>query len=125
MRVLTAICIAMALSSGGTAYAAAGAGHGPSDSWAEMQKFEYYLGDLAGALEVCRMYGMHAEMRELASLTPYGAIGMQAWAAYDDIRGGVCGRVRTAAKSVLGDKDKLLDYLRAKYDCRSGACIER
>lgn len=125
MKSLAAACIALALLGSGTAQAAAGAGHGPSSSWNEMQKFEYYLGDLAGALNVCRMYGMYAEMRELASLTPYGKIGMQAWGPYDDIRGGVCGKVRGAAESVLGDKDKLLDYLRAKYTCSSGDCVER
>ncbi|WP_193371257.1 hypothetical protein [Pelagibius marinus] len=125
MKFFAALCIITALFGSNAAFAAAGAGGGPSDSWNEMQKFEYYLGDIAGALNVCRMYGMHAEMRELASLSPYGKIGMQAWAAYDDIRGGVCGRVRTAAESVLSDKDKVLDYLRAKYDCSSGECIER
>ena len=109
----------------GTVLAAAGAGHGPSDSWNEMQKFEYYIGDIAGALNLCRMYGKHAEMRQLASLTPYGKIGMKSWGPYDGIRGGACGRISSAAEEILGDKEKLLDYLKAKYDCSSGECVER
>jgi hypothetical protein len=110
----------------GSAFAGMGAGHGPSSSWDEMQKFEYYMGDLAGALNVCSMYGLHAQMRELASLTPYGKKGMQAWAAYDGIKGGQCGKIAKWAESVLGDKDKLLDYLNEKYDCGGGGkCQER
>ena len=111
--------------SAGTAQAAAGAGPGPSSSWNQMQKFEYYLGDMAGALNVCRMYGLHSEILELANLSPYGKRGYQGWAVYDDIRGAVCGRVRNSAEKVLEDKDRLLEYLKSKYDCTSGNCVER
>ena len=71
------------------------------------------------------MYGLHAEMRELATMTPYGQKGIQSWAAYDDIRGAVCGRIKNYAEKVLQDKAKLMDYLKAKYDCSSGDCVER
>jgi len=125
MRLMIVTAMVACLSGTTAAQAAMGAGHGPSASWNEMQKFEYYIGDLAGALNVCRMYGMHAEMRELASLSPYGKIGLHAWGSYDDIVGGVCGSVREASESILGDKAKLLDYLKAKYDCSSGDCVER
>ncbi len=109
----------------GPAAAATGAGGGPASSWNDMQKFEYYLGDIAGALNVCRMYSLHSEMLELAKLTPYGQKGFQSWAAYDDIRGAVCGRVRKDAERVLEDKSKLLDYLKAKYRCTGSDCVER
>ena len=125
MKSLVAACLLVASLGTGTAFAAAVSGHGPSASWNEMQKFEYYIGDVAGALNLCRMYGKYAEMSQLAALTPYGKIGMKSRGPYDGIRGGSCGRISSAAEKILGDKEKLLDYLKAKYDCSSGKCVER
>jgi len=125
MKLMIVTAMVACLSGTTAAQAAMGAGHGPSDSWDEMQKFEYYIGDLAGALNVCRMYGLSSEMRKLATLSPYGKIGLAAWGSYDDIVGGVCGNVKKTSESILGDKDKLLDYLKAKYDCSSGDCVDR
>ena len=125
MKTRVILGLLLAAISAGTAQAAAGAGGGPLSSWNDMQKFEYYLGDMAGALNVCRMYGLYSEMHELANLSPYGRKGVQSWAAYDDIRGATCGRVRNAAERVLEDKPKLLDYLKAKYRCTAGGCVER
>jgi hypothetical protein len=71
------------------------------------------------------MYSLHSEMVQLAKLSPYGQKGIQSWAAYDDIRGGVCGRVRNAAEDVLQDKSKLFEYLKGKYVCTGSTCVER
>jgi len=120
-RVIFGLLLATAAAGG--AQAATGAGHGPQSSWDDMQKFEYYLGDLAGALNLCRRYGLSQELRELAVLTPYGKAGLDAWLAYDGVRG--CPGLSNIAEDILEDKDKLLDYLKAKYDCSSGDCIER
>ena len=125
MRLVIAGCLCATLLGSGSALAAAGSGHGPSESWNDMQKFEYYIGDLAGALNLCRRYGMYAELHKLATHTPYGKLGLKSWGPYDGIRGGVCGKAASAAESILEDKDKLLDYLKSKYDCSAGDCVER
>jgi hypothetical protein len=125
MKAKVLLGLLMAGFSAGAALAATGSGPGPSSSWNQMQKFEYYLGDMAGALNVCRMYGLHSEILELASLSPYGKRGYQGWAVYDDIRGAVCGRVKNDAEKVLKDKVRLLEYLKSKYDCTSDGCVER
>jgi hypothetical protein len=88
-----------------------------------MQKFEYYLGHLAGALNLCRRNSLYQEMRTLAVLTPYGQAGLDAWLAYDGVNG--CPGLSNSADDILEDKEKLLDYLQAKYDCSSGDCVER
>ena len=106
-----------------TANAATAPGHGPKSSWNEMQKFEYYLGDLAGALNLCRRDGLYRELRELAVLTPYGQAGLDAWLSIDAVRG--CPGLSNAAKDILKDKEEILDYLKARYDCSSGKCVER
>lgn len=111
------------LAAAGSAQAAAGAGHGPKSSWNEMQKFEYYLGDIAGALNLCRRNSLYQEMRSMAVLSPYGQAGLDAWLAYDGVRG--CPGLSNTAEELLEDKEKILDYLKAKYDCSSGECVER
>jgi len=109
--------------SAGSTLAATGAGHGPQSSWNQMQKFEYYLGDLAGALNLCRRYSLYRELQALASLSPYGRKGIEAWLAYDGVRG--CPGLSDQAEEILQDKAKILEYLKDKYDCSSGDCVER
>ena len=113
----------LAAISTGPSYAAMGAGHGPQSSWNQMQKFEYYVGDLAGALNLCRRQGLYIQLREIAVLTPYGRKGMDAWLSYDGVQG--CPGLSNQAEEVLEDKEKLIDYLKTKYDCSSGHCVER
>jgi len=107
----------------GGALAATGAGHGPQSDWSQMQKFEYYLGDLAGALNLCRRYSLYQQLRELANMTPYGRKGLEAWLVYDGVRG--CPGLSKAAEEILQDKDRILEYLQHQYDCSSGECLER
>lgn len=107
----------------GSSLAATGAGHGPQSSWNQMQKFEYYLGDLAGALNLCRRHGLYRQLHELASITPYGRKGLEAWLVYDGVRG--CPGLSDQAEEILQDKAKILEYLKHKYDCSSGSCVER
>ena len=117
-------CLAIGFAGGGPAPAQA-ADLGPPSQWDEMQKFEYYIGNIAGAMNVCRMYSLHASMRELSVLTPYGQKGLRDWGSYDGIRGAACGGLANDAKAILGDRDKLIDYLKARYDCAGGDCVER
>ena len=122
--VLVAFTVMIVLSFG-TASVTPASNLGSRGSWDDMQKFEYYIGDLAGALNICRRFGLHSEMRALAALTPYGKQGLREWGAYDGISGAACGGAAKDAKSILGDKEQLQDYLKAKYDCSSGDCVER
>jgi hypothetical protein len=109
--------------SAGSTLAATGAGLGPQSSWNQMQKFEYYLGDLAGALNLCRRFSLYRELHALASLSPYGRRGIQEWLVYDGVRG--CPGLSDQAEDILEDKAKILEYLTDKYDCSSGDCVER
>jgi hypothetical protein len=70
MRLIAACLVLTTFLQTGNAIAAVGPGQGPRDSWNDMQKFECYIGYLAGALNLCRRYGMYSEMRKLANLTP-------------------------------------------------------
>src|SRR3546814_3076251 len=72
------------------AVAATGPSVGPKASWDKMQKFEYYLGQLAGALNFCNSFELSGQVRELADLSPYGRKGWVSLLAFDDLRGGRC-----------------------------------
>ena len=105
-----------------TAQAAAGSGHRPSEHWSEMQKLEFYMGRIAGALSICRNFAMASELKELASLSPYGRKGLASVQAYDSIRGGFCGKLAADGEALLADRDQLWAYLTERYDCPSGEC---
>ncbi len=105
------------------AAAAVGAGTRPKSSWDDMQTFEYNIGRIAGALHLCRRYSMADEMRQIADLTPYGKLGMRKMQSFDGING--CGSVASNAENILGDKSKLMEYMKIKYSCSDGECVER
>src|SRR3546814_1951924 len=88
-----------------------------------MQKFEYYLGQLAGALNFCNSFELSGQVRELADLSPYGRKGWASLLAFDDLRGGRCGSDVADAKEILADRDRLWTYLTEKYDCPGGECV--
>jgi len=104
------------------AAAATGPKVGAKDSWDEMQKFEYQIGQLAGALNMCNNFGLSARLRELSDLSPYGRKGWASLLSFDDIRGGRCGSYAESAKKLLDDRDKLRGYLTEKYHCPGGEC---
>jgi len=105
------------------ATAAVGAGTRPKASWDDMQAFEYNIGRIAGALQLCRRFDMAGQMRAIADLTPYGKLGMRKMRSFDAING--CGKVANNAESILGDKAKLMEYMKIKYSCSDGECVER
>lgn len=109
----------------GPAQAGQGGGTQPLKSWDDMQTLEYDIGRIAGALDLCRRYSLSIELRSIANLSPYGKLGMSKMGAFDGIRGAACARIADDAKSLLADKDKLEGYLKAKYDCSAGDCVER
>jgi len=105
------------------AEAAMGAGTRPKASWDDMQTFEYNIGRMAGGLQLCRRFEMAKQMGAIAELTPYGKLGMRKMRAFDGLRG--CGGLANNAEDLLKDKDKLIDYMKAKYDCSGEECVER
>ena len=120
----TAVVLALFLGlAANVAEAAMGAGTRPKESWDKMQTFEYNIGRIAGGLELCRRFDMAGDMRAIAKLTPYGKLGMRKMRAFDGLRG--CGGLANNAESLLEDKDKLIDYMKAKYDCSGEECVER
>ncbi len=66
---------------------------------------------------------MSQEMQALANLAPCGKLGMDKMRSFDGISG--CGSIASNAENLLGDKDKIIDYLKIKYDCSTADCIER
>lgn len=104
------------------AVAATGPKVGPKDSWDDMQKFEYNIGQLAGALNMCNNFGLSGRLRELSDLSPYGRQGWASLLGFDDLRGGRCNSYAESAEKLLDDRDKLWGYLTDKYDCPGGQC---
>lgn len=122
MRIwLLAVVAALGLMPG-MAQAAAGSGAGPRESWGEMQKLEYYIGQLGGALAICGYHSMSSELSRLAKISPYGRKGLASVAAYDSIKGGYCGRLAADGEALLADRDQLWAYLTDRYDCPGGTC---
>ena len=98
------------------AVAATGPKVGPKDSWDDMQKFEYYVGQLGSALNLCNYFGLANQLHELVKLTPYGKRGWDSLLAFDDIRGGRCGSYAEDARKLLEDRERLIEYLTDKYN---------
>lgn len=117
-----AVCLLLGLSAG-DASAAAGPGTQPQSSWNDMQTLEYNIGRIAGGLQLCNRFTMAREMQEIADLTPYGKLGVRKMLVYDSMRG--CGSLANNAETILGDKDKLMEYLKIKYDCSGEVCVAR
>ena len=105
------------------AQAAAGAGSGPRAHWTDMQKLEFYLGQLGGMLNICGYYSLSSDLKELANLSPYGREGIASVMAYDAIRGGYCGKLAADGETLMADRDQLWAYLTRIYDCPGGTCL--
>ena len=120
-RMLTALAV-LAVLSPLAAGAATGPKVGPKESWTAMQKYEYYIGQLGSALNLCNSFDLANRLQDLAKLTPYGRQGWNSLLAFDDIRGGHCTRYADDASKLLEDREKLWSYLTEKYDCPGGEC---
>lgn len=105
-----------------TAQAATGPKMGPKESWDDMQKYEYYIGQLSAAVRMCNYFELSSRLKALADLTPYGRQGWQSLQAFDSLRGGRCGSYADSAKDILADRERLRTYLAEKYDCPGGIC---
>ena len=89
---------------------------GPAESWTEVRKYEYYIGQLAAALNLCRYHKLAYEIKELDDLSLYGRKGWQSMQSFDAIRGGRCARYAESGREILADREKIRAFLAETYD---------
>ena len=94
---------------------------GPSPTWTEMQKFEWYLGYMSRAANTCGSYVESGVLLSLARMTPYGDLGPGSVSG-DGFAGPVCGRINNEAKELVADAERIREYLEAAYNCTGEAC---
>src|SRR3546814_17802474 len=97
---------------------------GPDPNWTEMQEFEWYVGYLARASQICGAYDESAVLTRLARMTLYGAIGLAQNRA-DGFLGAACVRLRKAADEMVADAAQIARNIEPHYDCRDEGCLNR
>lgn len=93
---------------------------GPNPDWTDNQKFEWYLGYMSKAATTCGNFSASNELNEIASLSPYGRIGLQGTSA-DRFTGPACGGILKRINELLQKKETYIRYLSESYDCSAGA----
>ena len=94
---------------------------GPNPNWTDMQKFEWDLGFMARAAQICGSHTEAAVLHRLARMSPYGSIGLRAVTG-DGFARPVCGGINNDAKALVADAKKIEEYLEATYSCRGEDC---
>jgi len=94
---------------------------GPNPSWTDMQKFEWYLGYLARAGQVCGSYKEAETLRGLARMSPYGDLGLKTVTG-DGFGGTACAKINNKVKELAADAERIRAYIEATYNCRGNAC---
>jgi hypothetical protein len=94
---------------------------GPNPNWTEMQKFEWYVGRMAQAAQMCGAYTEAGILNRLARMSPYGSIGV-AQMRGDDFYGPACVEISADAKGLVVDANKIEEYLEVTYGCRGEEC---
>ena len=94
-------------------------GSGPNPNWTDMQKTEWYIGYMSKAAAICRFYDKASALSALASLSPYGRIGLRSFSG-DGFYGAACQGIGEDADALLGDKSAFTEYFAAIYDCEAG-----
>lgn len=114
--------LGLALMAAGGAQAAMAPSVGPNPSWTPDQKFEWHIGYMSAASALCRDYNAASQLRDIAALSPYGRMGLNA-INFDGFIGGVCAKIRSRAVEMLEKKETYVRILSATYDCSpGGAC---
>ena len=125
MRVFSLILSFLAffafLAAGSGAQAGLLSAPGANPNWTKMQQFEWYLGYMARAANLCGSFQESAVLHRLARMTPYGDIGLGAIMG-DGFSGPVCGGINNEAKELAADAKKIEGYLEATYDCTGEGC---
>ena len=94
---------------------------GPNPNWTEMQKFEWYVGRMAQAAQMCGAYTEAGILNRLARMSPYGSIGI-AQMRGDGFYGPACVEISADAKGLVADANKIEEYLEVTYGCRGEDC---
>lgn len=94
---------------------------GPNPNWTRMQKFEWYLGYMSRAAQVCGNYDAAGTLHALARMTPYGGAGMSTVMG-DGFAGPVCGRINKEAGEMAADAEQIQAYIETTYNCTGEGC---
>lgn len=121
VAVVVSVVCALFLSSG-AAHAASIPVGGPNPNWTDNQKFEWYIGRLATAAQICGAYAEAGVLNRLARMSPYGGIGLGQMRG-DGFYGAACVEVTADAKELVADAEQIEKYLEATYRCESDNCF--
>jgi hypothetical protein len=94
---------------------------GPNPNWTDMQKYEWYIGRMAAAAQMCGAYDEAGVLNRLARMSPYGGIGLGQMRG-DDFYGPACVEIAADAKDIVADASKIEEYLEATYGCEGEGC---
>ena len=95
---------------------------GPNPNWTKMQQFEWYLGYMSRAANMCGSFQEAGILDRLARMTPYGNIGQGAVMG-DGFSGTACVDINASAKELAADAKKIEEYIEATYNCTDEACF--
>lgn len=95
---------------------------GPNPNWTDMQKFEWYIGRMATAAQMCAAHEEAGVLNRLARMSPYGGIGLGQMRG-DDFYGPACVEIAADAKDLVADAAKIEAYLEATYGCKGEGCF--
>lgn len=126
MRVLAVFVVTLGLASAvtlpsGGARAGMLAAPGPNPNWTDMQQYEWYIGYLARAGQLCGTFTEAAVLHRLARMSPYGGIGLNVVTG-DGFSGTACARINADAREIAADAKKIQEYLEAAYSCQGEGC---
>jgi hypothetical protein len=124
MRFISLILLSVAVCLGlsGVARGAIMSSGGPNPNWTDMQKYEWYIGYVARASQICGAHVEAAVLNRLARMSPYGSIG------YGQRRGdgflrNACLRITEDAKEMVADAERIEAYIEATYNCSDDGCF--
>jgi len=113
-----AVCLAL----GGGARAAIMSSGGPNPEWTDMQKYEWYVGYIARASQICGAHVEAGTLNRLARMSPYGAIGLNQMRGDSFLRN-ACLRIAEDAREMVADAERIEQYIEATYKCRDDGCF--
>ena len=95
---------------------------GPPDSYNQQQRWEYWIGGLAGIMRVCGYGEESTRLKELANLSPYARKGLKEW-FYIERYAGNCSEAKSHADNRLSKAGEIRTKLSQKYPSGSTCCV--
>jgi len=112
-----AVCLGLAAG----ARADSRAANGPDPDWTQRQQLEWQLGFVAQAANACGTYDESAVLVQIARMSPYGAMGLDA-GPRAALAGPDCKRFIDEAKKLVADAYRIREAIEARYHCTGKAC---